>query len=121
MNKKIIRKILGALSFTSVMFVFQACYGTPQDYGLDVRLEGKVKSAKTGLPIKGIQVSVNEEYQYTVTDDSGFYSFYVPFLDSLTVSFKDIDSLENGSYLPKDTILNAREEEMVLNISLNEE
>lgn len=121
MNKKKIRKIIGALSFTSVMFVFQACYGTPQDFGFDVRLEGTVKSARTGLPIKGIKVSVDEEYQYTETNDSGFYSFYVPLSDSLTVSFQDVDSLENGSFLPKDTIVNANEEAMVLNLSLDEE
>lgn len=120
MNKKFIRKIIGALSFTSVMFVFQACYGTPQDFGLDVCLEGTVKSAKTGLPIKGIRVSVDEEYQYTETDDNGFYSFYVPLSDSLVVSFQDVDSLKNESYLPKDTIVTANEEEMVLNISLTE-
>lgn len=120
MKKKLIKKIIGALSFTSVMFVFQACYGTPQDFGFDVCLEGTVKSAKTGLPIKGIKVSVDEEYQYTETDDSGFYSFYVPFSDSLAVSFQDIDSLENKTYLTKDTIITASEEEMVLNISLAE-
>lgn len=120
MNKKIIRKFIGALSFTSVMFVFQACYGTPQDFGLDVCLKGTVKSAKTGLPIKGIKVSVDEEYQYTETDDSGFYSFYVPCSDTLAVSFQDVDSLDNGSYLPKDTIVTVNKEEMVLNISLIE-
>lgn len=120
MNKKIIRKIIGALSFTSVMFVFQACYGTPQDFGLDARLEGTVKSAKTGLPIKGIRVSIDEEYQYTETNDSGFYSFYVPLSDSLAVSFQDVDSLVNGNYLPKDTIVTANEGQMVLNVSLAE-
>lgn len=120
MNKKTIKKFIGALSFTSVLFVFQACYGTPQDFGLDVRLEGTVKSATTGLAIKGIKVSVDAEYQYTETDDSGFYSFYVPLSDSLAVRFQDIDSLDNGSYWPIDTIVTANEEEMVLNISLSE-
>ena len=34
------RKIIGGLFLTSVAFVFQACYGTPQDFGNDLLIEG---------------------------------------------------------------------------------
>lgn len=34
------RKIIGGLCLTSVAFVFQACYGTPQDFGNDLLIEG---------------------------------------------------------------------------------
>jgi hypothetical protein len=30
------RKLLGGLSLTSALFIFQACYGTPHDMGLDI-------------------------------------------------------------------------------------
>ena len=35
------------------MFIFQAWYGTPQDFGLDLLVEGQVKSNTSELPIKG--------------------------------------------------------------------
>ena len=63
MHKKWVRRIVGGLSFTSALFVFQACYGTPQDFGLDILLEGQVKSKSTGLPIQGIKVSVEINIQ----------------------------------------------------------
>ena len=47
------RKIIGGLCLTSVAFVFQACYGTPQDFGNDLLIEGQVTSKISGLPIKG--------------------------------------------------------------------
>ena len=46
-----IKKLIGGLSLTSTMFIFQACYGTPQDFGMDVLIEGQVKSKTSGLPI----------------------------------------------------------------------
>ena len=45
MNRKSwIRQLITGVSFTSALFVFQACYGTPQDFGVDILVEGKVKS-----------------------------------------------------------------------------
>ncbi len=120
MTSRFFRKIIGSLSLTSVAFVFQACYGSPQDFGLDVHLNGTVTSEKTGLPIKGIKVSVNEGYQYVETNEEGKYSFYVPLSDSLKVSFEDVDSLINGLYLPKDSVVIANEEALTLDINLSE-
>ncbi|HOI78276.1 MAG TPA: hypothetical protein PLI30_01590 [Petrimonas sp.] len=75
MRQNWIRNIVGGLSFTTALFIFQACYGTPQDFGLDVFVEGKVVSKTTGEPIKGIKVSA-ASLQHTVTDDKGMFSFY---------------------------------------------
>ena len=55
MKRNWVRRIIGGISFTSALFVFQACYGTPQDFGFDLFIEGQVKSASTGLPVKGIK------------------------------------------------------------------
>ena len=112
------RKIIGGLSFTSAMFIFQACYGTPQDFEPDLLIEGKVKSQSTGLPIKGIRVSVAGEGQNLLTDETGSFSFYTLMKDSITLRFEDIDNAQNGSFAAKDTVLKDFANEIFLDISL---
>jgi hypothetical protein len=120
MKKNVIRKILGGLSLTSAMFVFQACYGTPKDFGLDLLIEGQVKSKASGLPIKGIKVSVADTIQYELTDEDGKFAFYTEKLKGLTLQFQDIDSTQNGVYIGKDTVLTALNENIYLDIALEE-
>jgi putative lipoprotein (rSAM/lipoprotein system) len=100
-SRRILRKILTGLGLTTVALVFQACYGTPQMMGLDVLIQGTVKST-TNKPIKGIKVSVKDVYQYELTDDAGKFQIYVPWEDFCTIRFEDIDGDENGSYKPKE-------------------
>lgn len=120
MKRKWIRKIIGGLSLTSVMFVFQACYGTPQDFGLDLLIEGQVKSKTSGLPIKGIKVSIADNMQYDVTNEEGKFSFYTEILEGLTLKIQDIDSIQNGSYFDKDTVLTELSEKVYIDIMLEE-
>ena len=120
MKNKWIRKIIGGLSFTSVLFVFQACYGTPQDFGLDLLVEGQVKSMTSGQPIKGIKVSVADNMQYEITNEEGKFSFYTEIPESLTLQFQDIDSIQNGRYIAKDTVLTKISEKVYLDIILEE-
>jgi len=120
MKRNWIRKIIGGLSFTSAMFIFQACYGTPQDIGNDLLVEGQVKSKTSGLPIKGIKVSVTHNMQYEITDENGRFSFYTDMLQSLSFKFQDIDSIQNKQYIDKDTVLNKISENVYLNIMLEE-
>ena len=120
MKQNWIRIIVGGLSLTSAMFVFQACYGTPQDFGLDLLIEGQVKAKSSGLPIKGIKVSVSNNMQYTITDDEGKFSFYTEMLEGLTLKFHDIDSTQNGLFRDKDTVLTGLREKISLNIILEE-
>jgi hypothetical protein len=114
------RKLLGGLSFTSALFVFQACYGTPQDFGLDLLVEGQVKAKSTGLPIKGIKVSVVDDVQYLFTDDNGRFGFYAERKEGLTLRFQDVDAVENGLYSNKDTVLAAISDRVYLDIELQE-
>lgn len=114
------RKILGGLSLTSALFVFQACYGSLQDFGIDFLLEGKVKSKISGLAIKGIKVSVDENMQYVLTDDNGMFSFYTEMQDSLKIKFEDIDSTQNGLYNNKDTLLTGAKDRVFLEIDMEE-
>jgi len=103
------RKIIGGLCLTSIAFVFQACYGTPQDFGNDLLIEGHVKSKKTGLPIKGIKVSVADKVQYTNTDENGKFSFYMEKIQNPKIKFTDIGSTENIFFLNKDTIVTIKD------------
>ncbi len=112
------RKIIGGLSFTSAMFIFQACYGTPQDFESDLLIEGKVKAQATGLPIKGIRVSVTGEGQNLLTDEAGCFSFYTLMKDSITLHFECIDNTQNGSFASKDTVLTDFSKEVFLDIAL---
>lgn len=117
MKKSWIRNMVGGLSFTTALFVFQACYGTPQDFGMDLFVEGKVVSKTTGDPIKGIKVS-SDQFQHVVTNDKGEFSFYTIKSDQLQISFEDIDGAENGSFMKKDSVVSTVKDKIFLNIKL---
>lgn len=112
------RKIIGGLSFTSALFIFQACYGTPQDFEPDLLIEGKVKTQATGLPVKGIRVSVVGDVQNILTDETGSFSFYTFMKDSITLRFEDVDDAQNGLFASKDTVLKDFSKEVFVNIAL---
>ena len=114
------RKIIGGLSFTSALFIFQACYGTPQDFKTDLLIEGKVKAQANGLPIKGIRVSVTDEGQDLLTDETGSFSFYTIAKDSISLRFEDADDAQNGSFATKDTVLTDFSKPIFLDIALAE-
>jgi len=119
MKRNWTRKLIGGLSFASAMFVFQACYGTPQDFGLDILIEGQVKSKATGLPVKGIKVSVEENMQYAFTDNEGKFSFYTEPVNSLKIKFEDVDFAQYGTFVNKDTIPSITDKRVYLNIALD--
>ncbi len=119
--KNWIRTILGGLSLTSMMFVFQACYGTPQDFGHDLLIEGQVTARASGAPVEGIKVSVANNAQYQMTDEEGQFSFYTERIDGLTLQFQDVDSTQNGLFVDKDTVLTELRESMYLDIALEQE
>jgi hypothetical protein len=114
------RKIIGGLCLTSVAFVFQACYGTGGDFGYDLLIKGQVKSKKTGLPIKGIKVSVANEIQYVLTGNDGTFEFYTEKIENTKIKFEDIDSNQNGAFSNKDTLLTVTKSTVYLNIELEE-
>jgi hypothetical protein len=111
--------MITGLSFTSALFVFHACYGTPQDFGIDMLVEGTVKSKESGMPIEGIKVSVVRSAQYQLTDSKGFFSFYTERYNGLTLTFEDVDSQLNGSFLPQDTVISSSADSVFLSVDLN--
>jgi len=120
MKRNWIRNVIGGLGFGSVLFVFQACYGTPQDFGADFLLEGQVKSKTTGEPIQGIKVSVPKMHQEQYTNDEGRFAFYVLWADSVAVAIEDVDSTLNGKYFNQDTILCQINDRVFLDIAMVE-
>ena len=125
MNKNWIRKLIGGLCLTSVAFVFQACYGTQQDFGNDLLIEGQVTSKTSGLPIKGIKVSVEDKIQYANTDENGKFSFYIEKIQNAKIKFTDVESTQNIWFSNKDTlvtikdsILMSKKSKVYLNIEL---
>jgi hypothetical protein len=121
MKKHLIRNLIKGLSFTSAVFVFQACYGTPQDFGMDLLVEGEVTSRNTGDGIPQIKVSMNNGEYYEYTDEDGRFMFYAEPTDSLKFTFEDFDSSNNTKYLTKDTLVINEGERVYLDIVLDEE
>jgi hypothetical protein len=106
MTSKILRFLLKWFSLTAVLFVFQACYGTPQDFEQDLQIEGTVVDKTSGLPVLGIKVQLGGSLQYTYTDSLGrFYMYKYNNYSDFVLQFSDIDSLSNGEYMPLDTTI----------------
>ena len=109
---RLLRKILGGISLTAAMFVFQACYGT-EPYCPTEEYTFRVVEAKDGTPIPNIQVSSqwqsNSDYEYPwdtmgTTDSAGMAYCYVRNCEGLDMKFRFSD--ENAVYAVQDTIIN---------------
>lgn len=87
----------------------------------DTLIEGRVRSKTTSLPIEGIKVSLAGIDQYQITDEQGNFTLYSEWLDSYTLSFKDIDAEQNGTYRDLDTIVSSSGESIFLNVKMEEE
>lgn len=118
-KRKILRAIYGTLSFSTALFVFQACYGTPEDFGMDVTIKGYVKSKVTNQAIPGIKVSLENHPQYEITNNEGMFMFYASMDSSYKVKFEDIDSTQNGIFLSKDTIVNIIDRSTFIEVALD--
>lgn len=120
MKRNKIRILIGGLSFTTALFVFQACYGMPQDMQDDLFIQGKIVSSTTSLPLNGIKVVSDLYEHYGITDNQGEFGFYTPWTDSLKLTIEDTDPASDGSYISKDTVLINPGKEVFLNINLEE-
>lgn len=107
--RKIIRRILGCVSFTAVMFTFQACYGTPVvDYREDA-VVFRVLSSDDESPVPDVKIyrAPSETSSFVLlghTDIDGFFNEYNSFVegnDSFTYRFV----AENDDFASTDTVL----------------
>ncbi len=120
MNRKQLRILFGSLSFTTALFVFQACYGIPQDMQDDVYINGQIVSGNTNLPLNGIKVESELSAHYAITNSQGQFAFYTPWTESLKLTIEDTDHASDGSYKSKDTVLINPGREVFLNLKLEE-
>ncbi|MFO7617937.1 MAG: hypothetical protein R6V75_11880 [Bacteroidales bacterium] len=104
-RRNILRTIFGLFTLTGILFAFQACYGPPQDFGMDFLLTGKVISGETKAGIPHIRVGIVGHGGYQFTETDGTFSFYTERTDELRVTFTDMDGELNGSYQPLDTLV----------------
>lgn len=111
------KKIFGVASLTTLLFIFEACYGAPPDMGYDLLIEGKVISAQTGNPLKGINVSVKNSQSFQQTDSNGNFSFYADSnnLDSITVEFKSVNEQKKF-----DTTVAIKDDKIYLTVKFQE-
>ena len=90
--KKWLRNIVKGASLTTALFIFQACYGTGPDMEIDMVVEGIVKAKSTGLPVKGIQVEIESNNMYDITDTNGHFTIYSSMSDGLNLLLSEYDT-----------------------------
>ena len=99
-----------ASALTTVMFIMQACYGTPSMYDMaEIQLSGRVVDKATGEPLKGICLDVfdsnGSDPIVGYTDENGYFEMIqwvnVQRVSSLTIEVKD----KEENYQPFDTLV----------------
>lgn len=123
-SRKLLRTLFGCFSFTAIAFIFQACYGTPEDDFCDIKLTGTVTSKTTNAPISGIKITVHKGVNYGITDKNGNFNFYASvsnWHDSASVNFLDIDGNENGLFADTTIVVkHAKKDELIIHMELTE-
>lgn len=108
---RLLRKILGGISLTAAMFVFQACYGTLEEDCPTTEYTFRVVDAK-GTPIPDIKVSSqwqsNSDYVYDwefhgLSDSAGIARPRLWDCGGLDVKFRFSD--EDSVYAVYDTVI----------------
>ena len=107
---KWVRGLLAASAFTSVMFIMQACYGTPnyrneESFSYEVKMSGIVTDSASAQPLSGINVSTDISEEVAVSDENGQFclSFMVYSDDDSGFILNFSDSLDR--YAPLDTLI----------------
>lgn len=119
-KSRLIQKLLGFFSISAVLFVFQACYGTPQDLEADVMIEGSVKNKTNLTPIPGLKVNVTNTNQSTYTLSDGTFTIYVPALDTFHIQITDEDGNTNGAFKVFDTAVSPQNQMLKVDVLMEE-
>ena len=117
-RRKFYKSVIGLFSLSTMLFVFQCCYGTPQDFGQDVHISGSVQGATSNSNLEGIKVSFKNLPQYTQTDANGSFSMYCPLAGNYELIFEDVDGDNNGVYQKKDTVITRQPDQYELNVEI---
>lgn len=120
-----LRSLLKASALTTVMFVMQACYGSPKNFDMvEIRISGHVTDKVNGQPLQGIRLDVYDAEGYydnhtiEYTDENGYFEMVQwgssNSVSSLSIEVKD----EDGDYLPFDTLVSSDSDLTTLKIKL---
>lgn len=116
------RNILKASTLTTALFIFQACYGTPQrdfyEPGL-AAMSFYVVSDETGAPLEGISINVNEGSgirELGKTGADGRCSVEIPYFRNEPGPYMSIQD-PASAYMTRDTMLaDLREREILIEL-----
>ena len=112
---KWLHNLLKGASLTGALFVFQACYGMPQN-ALEAEdgyapMSFSVSDGSTNKPLQGIRImgqptnAGSENYEELgTTDENGRCKVNIPYIRNIQGPFIRIED-PNGKYASKDTVL----------------
>ncbi|MBQ7457888.1 MAG: hypothetical protein IJS70_01820 [Bacteroidales bacterium] len=122
---KWLRNIMRASTLTTALFIFQACYGTPQrpywEEG-EAPMTFSLVDRTSGAPLDGISITAciregEQPVEIGVTGTDGRCSVSIPYERNAigpALKFQDPD----GNYMPKDTVLaDLREREILIELT----
>ena len=124
---KILHNILKGASLTGALFVFQACYGMPQDSAYTegglAPMSFSLVSRATGEPLEGIQVKggswkrdMDREESLGVTGEDGRCRVEIPYLRNVEGPYLRFED-PNGRFAAKDTSLaDLRDRDIVIKL-----
>ena len=124
---KILHNLLKGASLTGALFVFQACYGMPQDSAYHegglAPMSFSLVSRATGEPIEGIQVKgsswkgdLDREDSLGVTGEDGRCRVEIPYLRNVEGPFLRFED-PTGQFAAKDTTLaDLRDRDIVIKL-----
>lgn len=126
------KNLLTLFGISAVAFIFEACYGVPQDQLFPhIPVQGTVTDINSNAGIEGINIDlhINDEFISTETTDSigefHFKNLRIGAENDLKFEFKDIDGTDNGSYQDLDTTITLTNNDVMsgskeINIQLKE-
>ena len=118
-RKSFLKHLIGGVSLTTTMFIFQACYGTPNtEIEPDAFIHGIVTSEK-GEALPGIRVSSPSSNQWDITDENGEYKLFTIKNSCYNLTFQDTTEV-NAQYEDKFEKVCSQESKIKFDIALNE-
>ena len=102
-----------ASALTTVMFIMQACYGTPKDMDdiVEIHINGYVTDKANGQPLQGVQLHVFHAdgwfggHDFAKSDENGYFEMRqwgnIHRISQLTIEVED----EEANYQPFDTLV----------------
>lgn len=113
MKMKLLHKILKGISLTGALFVFQACYGTPQVYESErgeASMSFTLLSGETAQPLQGIQIygragkGMGQDSLLGSTDANGQCQVEIPYIMDIEGPYLRFEDPSND-YSVKDTVI----------------